>query len=139
MDNLCILIIAQNRKKRKRIAPSDGKYSRATRWTRTHQNANADAPRCSCGDANCNNVAKHPLTTNGVKDATNDPEQLKAFFLANTKSPILLLLAANRQASSFLDEDDRHDASRSRSGLRDATEDTDSGDGWRWTPSLLPL
>jgi Bifunctional DNA primase/polymerase, N-terminal/Primase C terminal 1 (PriCT-1) len=30
---------------------------------------------CTCGQANCSSVAKHPITRNGVKDASCDPVQ----------------------------------------------------------------
>lgn len=39
-----------------------------------------DNGKCTCGKVDCENVAKHPLTQHGVKDATNDPEQLKKYF-----------------------------------------------------------
>lgn len=35
---------------------------------------------CSCGNSACSNVAKHPLTIHGVKDATNEPSQLETYF-----------------------------------------------------------
>lgn len=36
--------------------------------------------KCSCGQADCGSVAKHPLTQHGVKDATNDPETVERYF-----------------------------------------------------------
>lgn len=35
---------------------------------------------CSCGDPNCGSPGKHPLTANGVKDATGDANTLKLWF-----------------------------------------------------------
>src|SRR5215469_4004528 len=35
---------------------------------------------CSCGDAECNRAGKHPRTAHGVKDATSDTEQIKAWW-----------------------------------------------------------
>lgn len=35
-------------------------------------------PRCSCNDADCRSPGKHPLTPNGVKDASCDPLVLTA-------------------------------------------------------------
>lgn len=35
-------------------------------------------PRCSCSDADCRSPGKHPLTPNGVKDASCDPLVLTA-------------------------------------------------------------
>ena len=40
----------------------------------THSNA------CSCGNAECRSPAKHPLTPNGVKDATCDPAQIRTWW-----------------------------------------------------------
>ena len=39
--------------------------------------------KCSCGKPDCNNVAKHPITTHGHKDATNDPIKLQSYFGGN--------------------------------------------------------
>ena len=35
---------------------------------------------CSCGRADCKSVGKHPRTTNGLKDATTDREQIRRWF-----------------------------------------------------------
>ena len=32
---------------------------------------------CSCGDANCTNIGKHPANNNGCSGATNDPQGIK--------------------------------------------------------------
>jgi hypothetical protein len=44
--------------------------------------------RCSCGDAECSRVAKHPRTKNGVKDATFDMRQVKEWLQRWPKSNI---------------------------------------------------
>ncbi|CAG0989378.1 hypothetical protein PHYC_02202 [Phycisphaerales bacterium] len=36
--------------------------------------------RCSCGNAECEHIAKHPRTAHGFKDATTDPEQIRAWW-----------------------------------------------------------
>ena len=36
--------------------------------------------KCSCGNADCKDVAKHPITVHGVKDATDDPAKLRDCF-----------------------------------------------------------
>ena len=36
--------------------------------------------RCSCGKAECESPGKHPRTTSGLKDATTDPEQIRAWW-----------------------------------------------------------
>ena len=33
--------------------------------------------RCTCGDADCRSIGKHPMTPHGVKDASADPAQLE--------------------------------------------------------------
>lgn len=35
--------------------------------------------RCTCGDIDCRSPGKHPLTTHGVKDASTDPDVLRAW------------------------------------------------------------
>ncbi len=35
-----------------------------------------NAGRCTCGDADCRSIGKHPMTPHGVKDASADTEQL---------------------------------------------------------------
>lgn len=37
---------------------------------------NAAAGKCSCGNAECNDVGKHPRTGHGFKDATTDPKTI---------------------------------------------------------------
>lgn len=38
---------------------------------------------CSCGDLDCTSPGKHPRTRNGLKDATSDLDQLRAWYQAN--------------------------------------------------------
>jgi archaellum biogenesis ATPase FlaH len=40
----------------------------------------ATAAGCSCGKAGCGSAGKHPRTTNGLKDATTDPDQIRAWW-----------------------------------------------------------
>lgn len=35
---------------------------------------------CTCGDASCKNAGKHPRTKHGLKDATKDADQIKAWW-----------------------------------------------------------
>jgi len=37
--------------------------------------------RCSCGRADCSSPGKHPMTKNGLKDATTDAEQIAAWHI----------------------------------------------------------
>ena len=39
-----------------------------------------DAGRCSCGDPNCPSPGEHPRTQHGVKDASDDPKQIRAWW-----------------------------------------------------------
>lgn len=36
--------------------------------------------KCSCGNPNCRHVGKHPRTPHGFKDATTDPETIRAWW-----------------------------------------------------------
>jgi hypothetical protein len=44
--------------------------------------------RCSCGSQMCSSPAKHPLTQHGLKDASNDPTQVKAWWKQYPKANI---------------------------------------------------
>lgn len=39
-----------------------------------------DELRCSCGDRACSNMAKHPITHSGFKDATTDPDVIRRWW-----------------------------------------------------------
>jgi Bifunctional DNA primase/polymerase, N-terminal len=39
-----------------------------------------DGGRCSCGDPKCPSPGAHPRTQNGVKDASENPEQIRAWW-----------------------------------------------------------
>ncbi len=62
---------------------------------------------CSCRKSDCQNIGKHPRTPRGLKDATNDPEQVGAWWL---KYPDANIGIATGDASGFLalDVDPRH-------------------------------
>lgn len=44
--------------------------------------------RCSCGSQMCSSPAKHPITQHGLKDASNDPDQIKAWWKQYPKANI---------------------------------------------------
>lgn len=44
--------------------------------------------KCSCGRGDCASPAKHPLTQHGLKDASNDPDQIKAWWKQYPKANI---------------------------------------------------
>ena len=63
--------------------------------------------KCSCGWQDCSNPAKHPMTRNGLKDATTDLKQIRSWW---TKSPQANIGIATGQGSGLvvLDIDPRH-------------------------------
>jgi hypothetical protein len=62
---------------------------------------------CSCGKADCQSIGKHPRTPRGLKDATNDPEQIKRWW---QRWPDANIGIATGAASGLLviDVDPRH-------------------------------
>lgn len=72
--------------------------------------------RCSCGDAACKNIGKHPITANGFKDATLDHEQIRAWW---TRHPNANIGVPTGAASGMVvwDEDPRHGGDASVAGL----------------------
>jgi putative DNA primase/helicase len=62
---------------------------------------------CSCGDAKCNHAGKHPRTAHGVKDATTDAEQIKAWWKRKPRSNIGIA-AGKKSGIVVLDVDVRH-------------------------------
>ena len=62
---------------------------------------------CSCGNAACGrSAAKHPITENGVKDATKDIETLKQFFTGPYEIANLALATGEPSGVWVLDVDD---------------------------------
>ncbi|QDV19489.1 hypothetical protein Pan153_41550 [Gimesia panareensis] len=64
-----------------------------------------ESGKCSCGNEKCNYVAKHPLTKNGVKDATNDPAKLKRYFSGNYESANIGLATGSTSGIVVIDID----------------------------------
>jgi hypothetical protein len=60
---------------------------------------------CSCGKADCSSKAKHPLTTNGLKDATTDPAKIRNFWKHHPHANVATALPPHIAA---LDVDARH-------------------------------
>jgi hypothetical protein len=61
---------------------------------------------CSCGDAACDTVAKHPLTTSGVKSATKDLAILPEFFSEAYEIANIAIATGEPSGVWILDEDD---------------------------------
>ncbi len=62
---------------------------------------------CSCGKSDCHSPGKHPLTRNGLKDATTDVEQIREWW---TKTPDANIAMVMGEISGLvaLDMDPRH-------------------------------
>jgi len=61
---------------------------------------------CSCGDLNCANVAKHPLTDNGVHGASNDPLKVETFFSGDYSIANIAIACGSVSGVWILDVDD---------------------------------
>lgn len=61
--------------------------------------------RCTCGKANCESAGKHPLTVNGVKDASSDPDVIRAWW---RRGPAANVGIATGGGLVVLDVDPRH-------------------------------
>lgn len=47
-----------------------------------------DVDQCTCGNSGCDHQGKHPRTKNGLKDATDDEEQIKAWWDEHPESNV---------------------------------------------------
>jgi len=65
----------------------------------------AEDGECSCGNQDCRNAAKHPLTHHGVKDATTDEKQIRASWRENPNANIGIAMGND---SGVVDVDPRH-------------------------------
>lgn len=63
---------------------------------------------CTCGDPSCHSVAKHPLTKNGVKDASCDPEQIRDWW---RRYPYANIGIATGAGTLVIDIDPQHGGS----------------------------
>ena len=43
--------------------------------------------QCSCGTKDCGNAGKHPMTQNGLKDASSDPTTVERLFRRHELRP----------------------------------------------------
>jgi hypothetical protein len=64
--------------------------------------------RCSCGEPDCGSSGKHPLTAQGVKDASTDPDQIGKWW-NNWPSANIALAMGQPSGLLALDIDPRHD------------------------------
>ena len=63
--------------------------------------------KCRCGAQDCPNAGKHPLTEHGVKDATTDKNQIRAWWRENPDANIGIAMGDD-SGILVLDEDPRH-------------------------------
>jgi hypothetical protein len=74
---------------------------------------------CSCGESDCDKPAKHPLTLHGVKDATTDPDRIRAWFRRWPKAN--LGIATGDPGPTVLDVDDLAAARSTIAGIAATT------------------
>jgi Bifunctional DNA primase/polymerase, N-terminal len=65
----------------------------ASRGWRVFPLHTVDAGRCSCGP-NCPSPGEHPLSQHGVKDASNDPEQIRAWWAERPEANVGIATSA---------------------------------------------
>jgi hypothetical protein len=80
-----------------------------------------DVDQCSCGNAGCDHQGKHPITTNGLKAATDDEEQVREWW---AQHPTANIGVATGEGSSLwvLDVDLRDDGPGHFAGFCDGRE-----------------
>lgn len=61
---------------------------------------------CTCGDAHCSAIGKHPLTTRGVKDATTNAETLNRYFTGEYAIANIALATGEPSGVIVIDVDD---------------------------------
>lgn len=61
--------------------------------------------RCTCGKKDCESAGKHPLTVNGVKDASSDPDVIRSWW---RRWPAANVGIATGRGLAVLDVDPRH-------------------------------
>jgi hypothetical protein len=76
----------------------------------------AGAAVCSCGDPECDSIGKHPMTLNGLKDATTDPDEIRRLWAKYPQANVGIVTGAE---SGFIvvDVDPKHDGYESLADL----------------------
>lgn len=78
---------------------------------------------CSCGNSSCKSVGKHPRTENGLKDASNDPAIIEAWFERWPDANIGVATGAHSNLV-VIDVDPRHGGFESLAALPDNPPET---------------
>jgi hypothetical protein len=73
--------------------------------------------KCSCGKGDCASPAKHPLTQHGLKDASNDPAQVKAWWKQYPKANIGVCTGQASNGLTVIDFDLQKGATNNPLGL----------------------
>lgn len=90
--------------------------------------------KCSCGKKNCSSVGKHPLTRNGLKDASNEESKINEWW-SNYPTANLGILTGSVSGFVVLDIDKDHGGYESLKTLQESyetiptTRQTESGGG----------
>jgi hypothetical protein len=64
-----------------------------------------EGDKCSCGNPNCGDIAKHPLTEHGCKDASIDVMQLDRYFTGDYNSANIAIATGSISGVMVLDVD----------------------------------
>ncbi len=105
-----------------------------------------DVDQCTCGNSGCENVGKHPVTKNGLKAATDDPDVIRAWW---AEHPSANIGVATGSASGIwvVDVDTKNDGLANFDALPGsqdlATVEQTTGSGgrhliWAWNSDLEP-
>ncbi len=95
-----------------------------------------DQQRCSCGRANCPSAGKHPITANGVKEATCDPVQVREWWKWRRGTYMPNVGIATGDGLLVIDLDPRHggtlEALAALTEIPETMYCTTGGGGWHY-------
>jgi hypothetical protein len=72
--------------------------------------------RCSCGKSECTSIAKHPLTTNGLKNAATNPAVIRQWWRESASANVGIV-TGSASGIVVLDIDPKHDGPASLAAL----------------------
>ncbi|MBX3387412.1 MAG: bifunctional DNA primase/polymerase [Phycisphaeraceae bacterium] len=75
-----------------------------------------DHPQCSCGKADCPSIGKHPRTKSGLKNASNDPAQIRSWW-STWPDANIGVCTGPESGLVVLDVDPRHDGDKTLAAL----------------------
>lgn len=65
-----------------------------------------DSGNCTCGKSDCRDIAKHPLTQSGFKDATTNESKLSQYFSGDFAKANIAIATGDPSGVSVIDVDD---------------------------------